>query len=122
MTDGVPAISEQDLERLADRIVERVLIGLAPSERGELVDASAIANRFSLSRSWVYENAEQLGVVRVGAGPRARLRFDASVVRERLARLAADGPRIARRPRRRRRVAEEQSDLLPVRGRAPNLS
>ena len=122
MEDGVPAISDQDLERLADRIVERVLIRLGPSERGEFVDASAIARRFSLSRSWVYENAEQLGVVRVGGGPRARLRFDPSIVRERVAGLAPDGPHIARRPRRRRRVAEEQSDLLPVRGRGPKLS
>lgn len=88
----MPPISDQDLERLADRIVERVLIRLGPSERGEFVDASAIARRFSLSRSWVCENAEQLGVVRVGSGPRARLRFDPSIVRERLARLAADEP------------------------------
>ena len=46
----MPAISDQDLERLADRIVERVLIRLVPSERGDFVDASAIARRFSLSR------------------------------------------------------------------------
>lgn len=119
MEDGAPAISDEDLERLADRVAERVAIRLTGSDSRGLVDASAIALRFSLSRSWVYENAEQLGVIRVGGGPRARLRFDPDIVRERLAELDSAVPRIARNSRRRRRSADEQSDLLPVRARAP---
>ncbi len=119
MEDGAPVVSDEDLERLADRVAERVAIRLARSESRELVDASGIALRFSLSRSWVYENAEQLGVVRVGAGPRARLRFDPGIVRECLAKLDGGASRIARNPRRRRQNSDPQSDLLPVRGRAP---
>ncbi len=117
MEGGALALSDQDLERLADRVAERVASRLAGAESLELVDASAIALRFSLSRSWVYENAERLGVVRIGAGPRARLRFDPAIVRERLAKLDAEAPRIARPARRRRENADTQNGLLPIRGR-----
>lgn len=48
----------------------------APGEPVGLLDASELARRLGVSRAWVYENAERLGAVSLGEGPRARLRFD----------------------------------------------
>lgn len=33
-----------------------------------------------MSRTWVYEHADELGAIRLGRGPKARLRFDVETV------------------------------------------
>jgi hypothetical protein len=85
-----------------------------------LLDAAEVAARFGVSRSWVYENARRLGAVRLGDGPKPRLRFDPERVKAALAAepeppARADVP--ANRPSRRRREPANGVELLPVRGR-----
>jgi hypothetical protein len=98
-----------------------------PAGEGDrrLLDPVALAAQLGLTRAWVYEHAEELGVIRVGNGPRARLRFDleramaycrgAEVVAE------AQGTEVARpQPRRRPQRLEPQQwpaagSLLKVR-------
>jgi hypothetical protein len=46
-----------------------------------------------VSRSWVYAHQRELGAMRLGTGPRARLRFDAKIVADGIA--AFDAPRSA---------------------------
>jgi hypothetical protein len=48
-----------------------------------LLTAAEVAARFSVDRSWVYAHARELGVLRIGDGPRPRLRFDPGVVAQR---------------------------------------
>jgi hypothetical protein len=72
--------------------------------RGESVDglltARQVAARFSVERSWVYAHAHELGVIRIGDGPRPRLRFDPAVVAQRvLARPAGAAAPRSRHPR-----------------------
>src|SRR3954447_13086676 len=56
---------------------------LAPASRADrLLTARDVAVRFNVERSWVYAHADELGVIRLGLGPRPRLRFDAAVVAE----------------------------------------
>lgn len=50
----------------------------------QLVDAAELALVLGVSRGWVYENADRLAAVRLGSGPRARLRFDPARAVERL--------------------------------------
>lgn len=76
-----------------------------------LLTATEVAHRLSVARGWVYAHAGELGVVRIGEGPRPRLRFDPAVVaRLRLPRLVSspDMPLLpvhpSRRYTRRRRV------------------
>lgn len=96
------------IEAVAQRVVELLRSeGLAR----DLVDATAIAERFGLSRDYVYSHAEQLGAVRLGDGPRARLRFDPVAVAEQL----RAGESRTTGLRRRRPARGDQ--LLPVRGR-----
>lgn len=50
---------------------------------GGLVDAQAVADALGVSRSTVYDHAADLGGLRLGDGPRARLRFDLHDARRR---------------------------------------
>lgn len=57
----------------------------AARARLALVDAAALAAELGTSRDWVYEHADELGALRLGNGPKARLRFDPIVARAALA-------------------------------------
>ena len=51
---------------------------------GGLLTASEVAVAFNVTRGWVYAHADELGAIRLGDGPRPRLRFDPAVVTQRL--------------------------------------
>ena len=102
-------LNEAEIEAVAARVVE--LLGARRSTR-ELVDASEIARRFGVSRAFVYDHASDLGAIRLGAGPRARLRFDPAQVDRLLG--SDDSKGEARRPAR-RRPARGSGALLPIR-------
>lgn len=116
------------LEELAGLVAVRVLEELGrPSGRpaeSRLVDAAAVATRFGVTREYVYEHAGDLGAVRLGDGPRARLRFDMEEVAMRLTGCAAgsESPddvspaQAATRRSRRRRGLGTAAQLLPIRG------
>jgi hypothetical protein len=119
----------EDLELLADLVAERVLerLGSPASPVGELVDAAEIARRFGLTASTVRGHADELGVIRLGTGPKPRMRFDPERVAAALGsddRLhheqSATAGEAPAQPtiRRRRRAAPSghQPPLLPIRG------
>ena len=110
-----------DVEAIAQRVVEILGDRGAPPQ---LVTAAELSRRLGLSRSTVYEKAEEFGAIRIGDGPRARLRFDPDLVATNLgagrAEVAASGnprPRAVRRRRATRRPPKP--GLLPIRGEAP---
>lgn len=74
--ESIEAVARRLAELLADRGAER-------PQRG-LISAEAVAERWGVSRRWVYEQAERLGARRIGTGPRPRLRFDPDEVAEQL--------------------------------------
>jgi hypothetical protein len=92
-----------------------------------LLDAAALAAHLSVDRSYVYEHAAELGAIRLGGGPKARLRFDLEDVRRRLnaatclagreSEACDPAPQAASRPRRRQRVGTNV-ELLPIKGRS----
>ncbi|MDP9416493.1 MAG: hypothetical protein M3P48_01320 [Actinomycetota bacterium] len=115
---------------MADRLAAKLAGGpggpIAPPPR--LVDAAEVARRFGLRREWVYEHADRLGAVRLGDGPRPRLRFKVERVEQALAARASREPnRSSPSPdapaptdlaaRRRRRPRPSSAHLLPIRGR-----
>jgi hypothetical protein len=107
------------IEAIARHVVE-ILDGRSSSQAElgrRLIDAAEVGRRLGLTRSTVYEKANTLGVIRLGSGPRARLRFDPDVV-ERVAKAAVprrapepNGLRVA--PGGRRPAA--RGELLPIR-------
>lgn len=86
-----------------------------------MLTAAEVARRFRVSPEWVRENAGRLGALRLGDGPRPRLRFDPTRVAEELSvrpvRGRSDAPdpppeRVSRR--RRSRGSGKRTGLLPV--------
>jgi hypothetical protein len=70
---GLPANADDLVEAVARRVVE-LLRG--ESSAPQFVTAAELARLLSLERGWVYAHANELGAIRLGAGPRSRLRFD----------------------------------------------
>jgi hypothetical protein len=95
--------------------------------RARLLTPAELADWLHVDRSYVYEHAVALGAMRLGDGPKARLRFDLEVVKARLsvtscavARESGEeepAPRAGSR-RRRRSGAGTSVGLLPIRGRS----
>lgn len=110
------------VEAVARRVVE-----LLREEAGEALPASEIARRFGLSRAWVYAHADDLAAVRIGTGPRPRLRFYPSRVSRYLDACSVgsgtqepeNGEGKPRTARPRKRSSGQRTDLLPIRGQEP---
>jgi hypothetical protein len=66
---------------------------------GELSTARRVAAQYAVDVRFIYANADDLGAIRLGAGPRPRLRFDPAVVRERWASVNALPPETRTRRR-----------------------
>ena len=58
MTDAFIRLDDDQLERLADLVAQR--LGHATSARGPLVDARELARLLGVSRSTVYDHARDL--------------------------------------------------------------
>jgi integrase len=87
-------LAPESIETLACRLAELLVAGPPEPEaraRKKMFSAAEVAELFGISRRWVYDHAETLGVRRLGAGIRPRLRFDPDEVAERIDGLAA-GP------------------------------
>jgi hypothetical protein len=102
-------LSEAEIEAVATRVADLLR---EQQSNLELVDAAAIARQFGVSRDFVYQHADELGAVRLGSGPKARLRFDPAKVGRVLRR-----PPEKAAPRTRRRATRRSSSLLPIRQR-----
>jgi hypothetical protein len=120
-------LSAEAIEQLAQRVAE--LVSERVAARPPLVDAETLACFLNVERSYVYEHAAQLGAVRLGDGPRARLRFDVVEAKRRLTcsmSRGSEGPASrAVEPIRRRHRAERlgtSAPLLPIRGSESSVS
>lgn len=83
-------LDHDDVEAIAQRVVQ-----LLNGETTHYLDAAGIAARFGVGRSWVYAHKNELGAVRLGRGPKARLRFDL----RRVEALLGDERRLHAQPR-----------------------
>jgi hypothetical protein len=110
-----PHRTDPIVEATARRVAE--LLGGPPVGVG-LVDAATVATQLGVSRGWVYRHADALGALRLGAGRRARLRFDLARALEAAASL---GEPVAPPRRAVRRVPSPPSalpgDIEPLRAR-----
>jgi len=111
------------IDAIALRVVEE-LVGRGLVGTTSLVDADTLARRLGVTRSFVYEHAEELGVRRLGTGSRARLRFDVAKAERAISCVAGRESRRQEAPakptvRRRRRSATlgTTARLLPIRRR-----
>lgn len=116
-TPGRLAEALEALERLVERH-ERFGAGAIDGVAGPLVDAATLGRELGVSRQFVYDHAEELGVLRLGSGRRPRLRFDLEVAK----RSYRQGVNGTTSPAARTQAAGARSrrasrpDLLPIRG------
>lgn len=89
------ALDNADIEAIADRVVQKLSGRRAPRA---LVDARALADELGVDRDWVYAHSEELGVIRLGTGPKAPLRFDVQRARDALTAMNTDGSQTAPEP------------------------
>lgn len=114
-------LADESIEALATRLAKLLGGDAGPPEGGEerMLTAAEVSRRWGISRRWVYDHAEALGALRMGGGPRPRLRFDPVEVADRLG-SPGPGPR-SRRPdvrRSLRSVGRRGSDSLSPPSRA----
>jgi hypothetical protein len=85
------------VEAIAEATAQKLLeIIAAPPTTFGLVGARELAEGLGVSLDYVYAHAAELGAMRLGSGPKARIRFDLDRAREALEART-------RRPNRRRR-------------------
>ena len=103
-----------DIEAIVRRLAQ--LVG----PRAGLVDAKTVAAALHVERDWVYAHAHELGAMRLGGGPKARLRFNLLEVHQRVAALAAqaDKPPPDEPPRRQPRRSAKVSGVKLIQGRS----
>jgi|SRR5918996_523275 hypothetical protein len=107
-TDPGTFVTPMVVEAIAQRVAELLRAELDLAAR--LLTPSEVADRFAVSRTWVYEHADELGAIRLGQGPKARLRFDIERVQRALSRAPReDAPPDESRGRRRMKKG-----LLPI--------
>ncbi|MEX0972284.1 MAG: hypothetical protein WDZ46_03400 [Solirubrobacterales bacterium] len=113
-------LDAETVEAIARHAVE--LLEAHGVQKRELVDAAELARHFGIERSWVYSHAIELGAVKLGAGPKPRLRFDPEIAARVLRTVgegsAADPPaRSGERAGQPRRGRRSEVRLLPIHGR-----
>jgi hypothetical protein len=88
-TDETPTVVRLD-DHTIDMLAQRVAAMIQPATQtsaqpanqsrgrtpGQLLSAAQVAERFNVDRDWVYAHADRLGAMRLGTGPKPRLRFD----------------------------------------------
>jgi hypothetical protein len=67
-----------DIDAIAERAARRVVQLLRPADQGahQLLNPKDLARALNVSLDYVYAHAADLGALRLGDGPKARLRFD----------------------------------------------
>jgi hypothetical protein len=74
-------LDHEDIEAIAERAAHRVVQLLERPSPGahQLLDPKELARALNVSLDYVYEHAADLGAMRLGDGPKARLRFDLQI-------------------------------------------
>lgn len=112
---------EDVIERVANRVAQ-LLEPRVARRLPELVDVETLAQALGLSSSYVYEHQDELGVIRLGTGPHAPLRFDLEKLLDELtacstSRESDPPPPPSAKPKRaprRRSAPGADRDLLPI--------
>ena len=87
-------LTQEDVDAIAQATAERLARLIAsPGSTFAFVDARKLAAELGVSVDYVYAHARELGGVRLGSGPKARIRFDLDRARQMLERLSERGPR-----------------------------
>jgi hypothetical protein len=93
-------LDDEDIEAIVERAAHRVVELLDQRRPGpyQLLEPKQLATALNVSLDYVYAHAADLGVMRLGDGPKARLRFDLRTAQ--IAMRSRTGPPLAAAGRR----------------------
>jgi hypothetical protein len=134
---GLGAMARQVAVDLTPQAVEQVAARVATllrrqqeqsaetigNEQQGFLNVAQLARHFGLNPAWVYEHADELGAMRTGDGPKARIRFDLETAtqafraRQRPAEPIPAADKRRPTPRRRRPSSPPPIQLLPIHDR-----
>jgi hypothetical protein len=113
-----------DPDSLNDPLEDLLLAAAATDDTPRLLTVAEVASVLRVDAAWVYQYADLLGALRLGAGRQRPVRFEARTVAARLRTLAEQASPECQEPQppvRRRRAKTQRTaksaDLLPVRPR-----
>lgn len=124
-----PASPALGIEGFAELVAQKVKASLAEEfriaeaaasarpEPAKLLKVKELASRIGMSPRFVYDHQDELGVIRMGTGPKPPLRFDADRSMARFAELREQGT-VKVSPKVERRERPGGVPLLPVKGTA----
>lgn len=70
-------------EAVVDALAERGLVVYAgPIPSARVLQAREVARLLGRSTPWVYQHATELGAIRMGSGPKARIGFDLATIEQ----------------------------------------
>ncbi len=74
-------LTPQAVEQIAGRVAQLLRHQqppppASPTPTPSWMTAKELAHHLKLNPAWVYEHAQELGAIRTGTGPKARIRFD----------------------------------------------
>jgi hypothetical protein len=116
-------MTDADRKKIVDGVIQglRPILETLPLSTERWVDAETLARILGVGRDFIYNNKDQLGVRRLGTGPKARLRFNPEKAKAALHGVANEASDAAlrkkpthRRPRHRKATVK----LLPIYGRS----
>jgi hypothetical protein len=73
-------LDHEDIEAIAGRVA--ALLKRPGTSAARLLAPKELASALNVSLDYVYEHAADLGAMRLGDGPKARLRFDLHTARQ----------------------------------------
>lgn len=103
-------------EAIADVLAERGLVVYAgPSASARVLSAREVSKLLGRSAPWVYAHATELGAIRMGNGPKARIGFDLANIEQwkRDNQISPPQPRNAPNRRRRPSTVSPATNLIP---------
>src|SRR4051812_34637947 len=108
----VRAIAEMVVDLLAER---GLVVYAGPGAAARVLSVREVSRLLGRSPPWVYAHAMELGAIRMGTGPKARMGFDlASIEQWKLEnQIEAPGGRGAPSRRRRRNAVSRGANLIP---------
>ena len=125
-------LTPQTIEQIAVRVTQLLHHDQAhgqavPVPRATtLLTVKELAQHLRLNPAWVYEHADELGAIRTGNGPKARIRFDPHTATQALKRHQRQAPRPPRTRKPQRPApyptdAPAAGDPKPIRPHRPRL-
>jgi predicted DNA-binding transcriptional regulator AlpA len=103
-------------EAVADVLAKRGLVVYAgPAGSARVLSAREVSRLLGRSTPWVYDHATELGAIRMGTGPKARIGFDLAMIEQwkRDNQIRSSGAPAPPRRRSRRNTVSRAGNLIP---------